>query len=184
MSIAGILSSGLSSLNTQSVVSPRQQFQQELQQLGQDLQAGNLSAAQADFATLQQNSPISSSASTSNSNPIAQAFSQLGKDLQSGNLSAAQQDYSKIQQDVQSQSTQAQQHRHHHGIRGDSQDQANPIAQEFSELSQALTSGNLSAAQQAYSTLQQSFQAFTGESAFASTTSASSSTASALQAIA
>ena len=31
-----------------------QQFKQEFQQFGQDLQAGNLSAAQAEFVTLQQ----------------------------------------------------------------------------------------------------------------------------------
>jgi outer membrane protein assembly factor BamD (BamD/ComL family) len=176
MSIAGILGSSLSSLNTQNITSPRQQFQQELQQLGQDLQAGNLSAAQADFATLQQNAPAGSTTSTQSNNPIAQAFTQLGKDLQSGNLSAAQQDYSTIQQDVQSQSSQVQQHHRHHGARVESQDQPNPVAQEFSQLSQALQSGNLSAAQQAYSTLQQSFQAFTGTDAFASPTASSSST--------
>jgi len=157
MSIAGILTSSLLNLSTPSVTTPQQSFQKEFQKLGQDLQAGNLSAAQADFATLQQDSPSSSTASAQTGSPIAQAFSQLGKDLQSGKLSAAQQDSSKIQQDVQSQSTQTH-HQHHHGGGGSSTtSQPSTLAQEFAQLSQDLQSGNLSAAQQAYSTVQQSF---------------------------
>ena len=57
MSIAGILSSSLFNSNSQAVTSSRQSFQKEFQQLGEALQSGNLSAAQADFATLQTNSP-------------------------------------------------------------------------------------------------------------------------------
>jgi outer membrane protein assembly factor BamD (BamD/ComL family) len=172
MSIAGILSSSLFSSNSQAVTSPQQQFRQEFQQLGQALQTGNLSAAQADFATLQQNSP-SASATTSSSNPIAQAFSQLGKDLQSGNLSAAQQDFSTIQQDTQNQSTQASSHHHHHhhgGGGGAGGGEQTNIAQEFAQLGQDLQAGNVSAAQQAYSAVQQSFAAFGANSA--STTAA------------
>jgi len=59
MSIAGILSSSLFNSNSQAI-SPQQQFQKEFQQLSQDLKSGNLSAAQSDFATLQQNSASSS----------------------------------------------------------------------------------------------------------------------------
>jgi outer membrane protein assembly factor BamD (BamD/ComL family) len=77
-----------------------QQFRQDFQKLGQDLQAGNLSGAQADFAALQKDGPQSSSA-TQSSNPIAQGLQQLSSDLQSGNLTAAQQDYSNLQQDFQ-----------------------------------------------------------------------------------
>ena len=157
MSIAGILSSTLLNLTTPSVTSPQQSFQKEFQKLGQDLQAGNLSAAQADFATLQQNSPSSSARAAQTSSPIAQAFSQLGKDLQSGNLAGAQQAVSTIQQDVQSQSTQGHHHHHHGGGGGSSASQQSTLAQEFAQLSQDLQSGNLSAAQQAYSTVQQSF---------------------------
>lgn len=102
MSVSGILSSSLSSYNVQNLQSNRQQFQQEFQQLGQDLQSGNLSAAQTDFATLQQKSPQASSSSQS-TNSITQAFNQLGTDLQAGNTTAAQQDYANIQQDAQSQ---------------------------------------------------------------------------------
>jgi len=82
----------------QAVQANQQQFLQEFQQLGQDLQSGNLSAAQSDFATLQQST---STASASSSNPIAQAFNELGQDLQSGNTTAAQQDYTQLQKDLQ-----------------------------------------------------------------------------------
>jgi hypothetical protein len=52
-----------------------QQFQQEFQQLGQDLQSGNLFAAQEDLGTLQQYGPQTNSTPSSHSNnPIAQEF--------------------------------------------------------------------------------------------------------------
>ena len=178
MSIAGILSSSLFNSNSQAI-SPQQQFQKEFQQLGQDLKSGNLSAAQSDFATLQQNSTSSSATtSASNSSAIAQAFSQLGKDLQSGNLSAAQQDFSNIQQDTQSQSTQAHGHHHHHhgggGGGGSSSSSQSTLAQEFAQLGQDLQAGNVSAAQQAYSAVQQSFAAFGANSANTSAATLSS----------
>ena len=54
MSVSGISSSTLFDLlGTETAQSQKQQLQQEIQQLGKDLSAGNLSAAQADFATLQ-----------------------------------------------------------------------------------------------------------------------------------
>ncbi len=162
MSLSGISSSNLFSYENQSVQNKAQQLQQEFQQLGQDLQSGDLSAAQTDFTTLQQigsNSSSTSSSSTSStasSNPLAQAFNQLGQDLQSGNLSAAQQDFTNIQQNLQSQASQTQgHHHHHHGGGGDSQ--SNSISQLFQQLGQALQSGSLSSAQQIYSTMQQDF---------------------------
>jgi hypothetical protein len=90
MSIASIFSSAFASSTAQLFHRPSQQSQQEFQQLGQDLKAGNLSAAQTDFATLQQLNG-QTTGSTNTNNPIAQAFQQLSQDLQSGNLSAAQQ---------------------------------------------------------------------------------------------
>ena len=113
MSIAGILASNLFSSGSQAVSTPQQQFQKEFQKLGQDLQSGNLSAAQADFATLQPNS--SSASVPTSSSTIAQEFNQLGKDLQSGNLSAAQQDFSNLQPGTQTQGTAAPHRHHHHG---------------------------------------------------------------------
>jgi nitrate reductase assembly molybdenum cofactor insertion protein NarJ len=156
MSVSGISSSSLFDLlGTASAQSQKQQLQQEIQQLGKDLSAGNLSAAQADFATLQKDAPQATSTALSQSNPIAQALQKLAQDLQSGNLSAAQQDFSTVQQDLQAQ---VSAHHHHGHGQNSSGAQQNPIAQLFSELGQALQSGNLSAAQQAYTTLQQDFQ--------------------------
>ena len=171
MSVSGISSSSLFDLlESASAQNPKQQVQQEIQQLGKDLSAGNLSAAQSDFATLQKNDPQASTATSSTSNnPIAQAFQQLAKDLQSGNLSAAQQDFSTIQQDTQ---TQSGGHHHHSHAQDSSGAQQNPIAQLFSELGQALQSGNLSAAQQAYTTLQQDFQSASSNGAPTSSSTA------------
>jgi outer membrane protein assembly factor BamD (BamD/ComL family) len=169
MSVSGISSSSFYDYNYnggQNVQSTQQQFVQDFQQLGQDLQSGNLSAAQNDFATLQQLMPqnngstaaAQSSTSTQN-NPIAQEFSQLSQDLQAGNLSAAQSDFATLQQDFQSQASQTHGHHHHHGG-GEGQGQGGQIGQLLSQLGQALQSGNLSSAQQAYSSLLQDFQQF------------------------
>jgi cell division septum initiation protein DivIVA len=156
MSVSGISSTNLFDLlDSASAPNQKQQLQQEIQQLGKDLSAGNLSAAQSDFATLQKDSPQATPAASSQSNnPIAQAFQQLAKDLQAGNLSAAQQDFSTIQQDVQSQGSGHHHHGHGESSSATSQD---PVAELFSELGQALRP-DLSAAQQAYTTLQQDFQ--------------------------
>ena len=160
MSVLGILSSSFLNYSPQNVQNTMQQSQQEFQQLGQDLQAGNLSAAQADFATLAQLNPqVNATSSSQNASPIAQEFSQLSQDLQSGNLSAAQQDYATLQQDFQSQGAQPHHHHHHHG--GSSSSQSNGISQLLQQLGQDLQSGNLTTAQQTYSTLQQDFQQFT-----------------------
>jgi outer membrane protein assembly factor BamD (BamD/ComL family) len=87
---------------------------------------------------------------------MAQAFAQLSKDLQSGNLSAAQQDFATIQQDMQANAVQSGGHRHHH--RGGMEGSQNGISSLFSQLGQALQSGDLSTAQQVFSSLQQDFQ--------------------------
>lgn len=147
MSVAGIATS-LFGYGAQNIHSNRQKFQQEFQQLGQDLQSGNLSAAKSDMAELQQLKPASTSSSSS---PIAQAFNQLSTDLQAGNLSASQQDYSTLKQDFQARA--AHMH-HHHGGAGST------ISQLMDQLGQELQSGDLTAAQQSYSTLQQDFKLF------------------------
>ena len=129
MSVSGISSTSISTYGTQSGPSSFQQIQKEFQQLGQDLQSGNLSAAQSDFATLQKLVPkISQASSGQSSNPLLKDFSQLSTDLQSGNLSAAQQDYTNIQQAFQHFSPNsggAHGHHHHSGTE-------NTLAQLFS----------------------------------------------------
>ncbi len=157
MSIAGIASSALMHYTGQTAQSNRQKWQQSMQQLGQDLQSGNLSAAQTDFASLQQMSPqASSTASTQSTGSVAQDFTQLGKDLQASNTSAAQQDYAQLQHDVSPTAASAAHHHHHHG--GD--DGGTQVSQMLQDLGQQLQAGNLSGAQQAYTVLQQQLELF------------------------
>jgi outer membrane protein assembly factor BamD (BamD/ComL family) len=101
MSAVGISSTSFFDYSRQNIQTKVQQAQQEFQQLGQDLQSGNISAAQNDMTALQRLQPQGSTSSTQ-SNPIAQEFTQLSQDLQAGNISNAQQHYAKIQQDFAS----------------------------------------------------------------------------------
>jgi len=166
MSVVGILSSSLLNYAASSIQNRMQSARHEFQQLGQDLQSGNLAAAQSDFTTLQQMRPQSSSSSPAQgTNAITQDFNQLATDLKAGNTTAAQQDYAKLQQDFQSQGTQAHHHHHHHGGGGADQSQSNAASQMFSQLGQALQSGNLSTAQQAYAALQHDIQQYAQSSA-------------------
>jgi len=158
VSVAGVSSNPFLEYGMQNLQTRMQQAKQEFQQLGQDLSSGNLSAARSDFSALQQASPQASASSSQSSNPISQDFTQLGNDLQAGNTTAAQQDYAKIQQDFQSQAPQAQGHHHHHHHGASSG--AGDITQTLDQLGQALGSGNLSGAQQAYTSLEQEFQQF------------------------
>jgi outer membrane protein assembly factor BamD (BamD/ComL family) len=158
MSVAGIVSTAVFSLGAQIFQNRAQKLKQEFQQVGQDLQSGNLTAAQSDFATLQQMRPQSSpTASSQGTSSISQDFNQLAADLKAGNTTAAQQDYAKIQQDFRSQGAQGHRH-HHHNSADDGSDSGSAISQLFTQLGTALQSGSLSAAQQAYSTMLQDFQ--------------------------
>src|ERR1700755_2781219 len=92
---------------------------QAFQSLGKDLQSGNLSAAQQDFATIQQSAQQAqasgqahhghhhhhaSSGDTNTTSPVStlqQDFTSLGQDLQSGNVTSAQQAYASLQSDLQ-----------------------------------------------------------------------------------
>jgi hypothetical protein len=195
MSISAI-SSSLASYGAQATESPMKKLEQDLKQLGQDLKSGNLTAAQSDFVTLQQDLPQSSSSSatgssatgsSTSSDPIAKAFQQLGTDLQSGNLTAAQQDFSTIKQDLQGAEQSVQGHHHHHHGGGD-QDSASStsssssssqsaVSQLFSQLGTELESGDLSGAQATYTSMEKDFQqsqASASSSSSASSTSAAS----------
>ena len=125
MSVAGITSTNFAQLA--NVQRNYQKVQSEFKQLGQDLQAGNLTQAQADFVTLsqslasnQQTGSVSSTGSSPASPPnfvppnavsqphahsgshhgmhFRQALSQLGQALQAGNLTAAQQAFATMEQ--------------------------------------------------------------------------------------
>jgi outer membrane protein assembly factor BamD (BamD/ComL family) len=68
MAVAGVLSSSIFDILNQvsgqhNAHNKFQQIEQEFQQLGSDLQSGNLSQAQTDFAALQQNLPSAAQSS-------------------------------------------------------------------------------------------------------------------------
>jgi len=123
MSLSGILAGGLANLlgsqSSQSSTATNQSSsssaQAEFQQLGQDLQSGNLSAARQDFATIEQNVRQRTSqiihhhhhfsgggSQSSSANSLAEDFGTLGQDLQSGNISGAQSAFAQLQQSLQS----------------------------------------------------------------------------------
>jgi hypothetical protein len=158
MNVSNLFSSNFLNVNTQSTSSRIQQFQKDFEQLGQDLQTGNLSAATTDFATLQKDAPqLSGSSSTQNQNSIAQALQQLNSDLQSGNLGGAQQDFATLQQDLQNHAA-LRPHHHHHSAGGGQS--GNSLMQDFGQLGQDLQAGDLASAQKAYTSLQQDLQQF------------------------
>jgi hypothetical protein len=192
MSTSAISGNGYWQLNPPSSL---QKIEKEFQQLGSDLQSGNLTAAQADFVTLQQDLPqTSSSSAQTSSNPIEQAFSQLSQDLKAGNLTAAQQDFQTIQQDFQNRGPQWSQpaqgtegeegHRHDHHFHNESGsssgNQSGSISQLMSKLGQELQSGDLTSAQQTFTSLQSAFGQFdpNGEQQSSTASDSTSSTAS------
>ena len=156
MSITGISSSTVAQTNdAQYYQDQLQKMRDGIQQLGNDLQAGNLSQAQSDFGVLSQDI----SGSKTQNITLDQDFSALGQALQSGNLSDAQAAYSTLLQDLQ-RAHHHHHHRHHSGNAQAASQQTNPIAQAFDDLGKALQSGDLSAAQQAYSTIVQDLQQY------------------------
>ncbi len=174
MSVLGIASSILSAISgSHNSQTSFQKIRSEFQQLGQDLQSGNLTQSQSDFSILSQNLPggsqINSAASSTGAttNSLTQAVNQLGTDLKAGNLPAARQDFTTIQQDVQQIAGQVGGHHHHHNHAEIAQNssatrQKTSIAQEFSQLAQSLQGGNLQGAQQAFATLQNDLQQIGG----------------------
>jgi len=164
MSVSGILSSSFLQNQLSAFSSP---YKQDMQKLSQDLQSGNLSAAQSEFAALKGafsqpatstgtvSSPSTSGASTSN--PVAQAFNQLGTDLQSGNLSAAQKDLSRVQQDLHNNLSTSHFNHRISGGSGNSGGQ-NSLLQDLNLGSPNFTASNLAGAQQTYATLEQQMQ--------------------------
>jgi hypothetical protein len=180
MSIAAISSNTYANYAQQSIQSQFKQFQQEFQQLGSDLQSGNVKAAQQDLSALQQLSPQGKSTSSAQSNnPVAQEFTQLSQALQSGNIASAQQNFANVQQAFQNQTSQTSgsnqagdtHHAHHHhrgGSESSSSDSSqsgssptgsNLVRESASTLGQYSPSTSLSAAQQAYTGFQ-NFQGF------------------------
>jgi DNA-binding FadR family transcriptional regulator len=82
-----------------------------------------------------------------------QDFQALGSALQSGNLSGAQTAFAALQQQLQSQSAQTTQQ-----PSSSNSSSSNPVSSDFQTLSNALQSGNLSDAQNAFAQLQSDLQ--------------------------
>jgi len=93
MSISGVSSSDVFQASVaQGAQTKLQQIQSQFQKVGQDLQSGNLTQAQADFATLSQELPSAQQAggstATGPTNTLTKAFQALRQDLKAGNLAA------------------------------------------------------------------------------------------------
>ena len=117
----------------------------EFQNLGQDLQSGNLSRAQTDFVTLS----ATVSAQYGANSAVSKTLNSVGQALQSGDLSTAQQAFATLPAGLTGHSGGG--HAGHHGTE-------NPFSQGLNLLGQALQSGNLTAAQQAFAALQPNWQ--------------------------
>jgi len=171
MAISGLLGSVLFHSTNVQAGSQKSGFS-AFQQLANDLQAGNLAAAQSDFATLTKSG---SSTQLSGNNTISQAFNTLGQALKAGNLTAAQQDFTTLQQDLQQASgTSGAHHHHHHHSGGSSAQQTDAISEAFGSLGQALQSGNLGAAQQAYAAIQSDLGQFASSAGIGGSATSSS----------
>ena len=96
---AGSLAAAQSIQTTSGNQNRLQKFRQDFQQIGEDLQSGNVAGAQAAFANIPK--PGQGQPSSQGGTAIEQAFGQLGQSLQSGNVAAAQQDFTQIQKDVE-----------------------------------------------------------------------------------
>ena len=143
MSVAGITS--INSTQLANVQRNLQRVQNEFKQLGQDLQSGNLTQAQADFVTLSQSlaSPPNFVGPTALNKQAG-----AGSPLPPTNL---------VGPTALTQSPSASHHRVH-------------LHQALNQLGQALQAGNLTAAQQAFATMSQIWQQFTSSSASSSAT--------------
>ncbi len=148
--------------STQSYQSMFQPIKTDLKQLATNLKAGDLTQAQSDYATL--TNDISAAQLQSN-DKLTQDLSALGAALKAGNLADAQAAFKTLAHDLR------QSGRMHHN-RLDPRDGGpqptdsaaaparDPIAQAFKALKNALQSGDINSAQEAYSTLQQVLEQF------------------------
>jgi hypothetical protein len=148
MSVAGIASSCLSALS--SFQRNYQQVKGEFKQLGQDLQTGNLAQAQTDFITLSQSMASQLGANS----PVAQTLGTVGQSQQSANSPVGQPSFPPPTAVPSPNAVTRSPTPYQGGIGG----VQSTFTQMLNQLGQALQSGNLSAAQQAFSAAQQVWQ--------------------------
>jgi len=133
-----------------------QQIKSDFEQLADDLESGNLTGAQQDVSALGQDIPATQQGS---SNPMLKSLGNVGQDLQSGNLSSAKQDFATLQSSVQQAwALRPGSHTRVHTVPSGAGLGGATLGQDFDALKQALQLGNISSAQQAYSTLQTDMQ--------------------------
>jgi hypothetical protein len=181
MSISSVsLDQGMgSSLGRSSVRQARQDFDQ----LFQALQSGDLATAQQAYGNFQQiqtglTDPSATAATAvsaaSTANPVLSDWSALGQALQAGSLSSAQSALGKLEQDASTAwQSRIQNAQSVYALMQGSQptavtsgatavnatSQATPVQNDLSSLSQALQSGDSSAAQKLLAQLEQDLQA-------------------------
>lgn len=147
-------------------------IQSDFSQLGQALQSGDLSQATSAFSQLktdvQASNPSGTGTTTASTGPedqytpstsqtsspaqqVRQDYAQLAGALQSGNLTNAQSAYASLAQELQTQDASSSNTTTTGSASSTSED---PISTDFSALGQALSSGNLTQAQGAFSQLQ------------------------------
>ena len=143
MSVAGISSSNILNYPNPNLLTQQQQFQQAFQQLGQELQTGNLSAlqntaqttGQAELAELQQASPASANPTPPGGIPVRPILNSPQGTPKHG----------------------IHGHTPHHLV-GAGDDDNDGSTADSNPLAQTLQAGNSSSAQQAYSAWQQDLQ--------------------------
>jgi hypothetical protein len=173
MSIAALTHTTFSPLaNIQNKV---QTVRGEFQRMGSDLTTGDLTKAQTDFVALSE----SLAAGQQSSGLGAQAFSTLGQSLQSGNLTSAQQAFAKtwpggFGPDALSNPLQPP---HPIEVGSNPTTSSNTILNDLVQLGKSLQAGSLSAAQQAFTSLQQDWQQVGGTGSASSSSTATTTTA-------
>jgi outer membrane protein assembly factor BamD (BamD/ComL family) len=129
--------------------------------LGQDLQSGNLTQAQSDFAQLQSDLQAPTQSATASSDTtqastlspaqqVQQDYAELSSALGSGNLTSAQSAFTALEQALQTQSGSTTST----ASSTTSSSSDDPIANDLTALGKALSSGDLTQAQSAFSQLQ------------------------------
>jgi outer membrane protein assembly factor BamD (BamD/ComL family) len=183
------MSSSISALSSNLVAdlsqqqNPFQQVRQDFKQLSSALQSGNLSDAQSAYSSIQ--SLLSSQSGGSNgSSTILSDFSALGQALQSGNLGQAQSAFSQLQTDAQTGSQTGNvaapppppAQDQYVPSSSQTQNPAQLVQQDYTQLASALQSGNLTDAQSAFSALQQELQTQGGATATSAATNSTTGT--------
>jgi hypothetical protein len=156
--------SSISGIDTSAAQAALKQRMEDFKALGQALQSGDLKGAQSAFQALendiqQSQAAMQSSSAAGQNNPIAQDMNTIQQALQSGNLDAAKQAFQDLQQRL---AAHHGHHHHHHAAAATSgtadNDAGTSISQLLQSLGNALNSGNTSAAQQAFTNLQNTLQ--------------------------